>query len=736
MKSLSNKNPLNIISKILGWAFKVTAILLGIFLFIGVLNPARFTTNINNDVSVIKSAFYFQTYAQGLVEAEKKASEEAAAAKEETNTTSDATQDDYYSNIAALMNSSLDSFNKASTVSDDDDSLSFNKAGKIKAENFGKIWDAFSEKYEPLAKAINFGHVASIFTFIFVALTILGVFLSLASGKIKKLGNLVTVGGAVLTALSMIFYAVATKSLDGNLPAFVELVSVKPLITVFVIFSVITAVCAAGVFVTEKVPEDEPTALSERPFQWTYRILALLIFVLMFIPAANPARISSEISRTVSLFTSAISWPTYTKNIQRAFIRGWLPEYVLRIANISSILVLLGIVACGAGSCMSIGNNKLKRIAHYTLFGGEVVAFASLFGIRHAYNLVCSNPSVAKVPPLEPACFTAYLVLLAVMFCCTLVSFLKTPAPEPDEKCHIEAQYQLFLMLLPFLILVFLFSYLPLWGWRYAFFDYNPGETLSMDKWTGWKWFVEVFRNDARRADLIRVLRNTLVMSGLGIAFSWLPMIFAIFLAEIKSTAARKVIQTLTTIPNFISWVLVYAIAFCIFGTDGFISSLMIKAGVWTEGKNMLMGDSFIWLKMWAWGTWKGLGWSAIMYIAAISGIDQQLYEAATVDGAGRFQKIWHITIPELLPTYLVLLILSVSNILSNGMDQYLVFKNPTNQKPIEVLDLYVYNLTFGTSSSMIPFSTVVSMFKSLISVILLFITNRISKLIRGSSIF
>ena len=158
---------------------------------------------------------------------------------------------------------------------------------------------------------------------------------------------------------------------------------------------------------------------------------------------------------------------------------------------------------------------------------------------------------------------------------------------------------------------------------------------------------------------------------------------------------------------------------------------------MWNKGKNMLMGSQGIWIKMWLWGVWKSLGWSAIMYIAAISGIDQQLYEAATVDGAGRFQKIWHITVPELMPTYIVLLILSISGILSNGMDQYLVFKNPTNKDPIEVLDLYVYQLTFGsTSNSNIPFSTVVSMFKSFVSVILLFLTNNISKIVRGNSIF
>ena len=308
---------------------------------------------------------------------------------------------------------------------------------------------------------------------------------------------------------------------------------------------------------------------------------------------------------------------------------------------------------------------------------------------------------------------------------------------KKDEKCHIDAPLQLFLMILPFLILVFIFSYLPLWGWRYAFFDYSAGDVLSMENWVGFKWFKAPFENAATRSDIIRVLRNTLAMSGLGILTSWCPMFFAIFLAEIRNTKVRRVIQTLTTIPNFISWVLVYAIAFCIFGTEGFISSLMVNNGFWDSGKNMLMGENFIWIKMLLWGMWKSLGWSAIMYIAAISGIDQELYEAATVDGAGRFQKMMHITLPELFPTYIVLLILSVSNILSNGMDQYLVFKNSTNKGPIEVLDLYVYQLTFGSGSSgNIPFSTVVSMFKSFVSVVLLFITNKISKWIRGTSIF
>ena len=210
-------------------------------------------------------------------------------------------------------------------------------------------------------------------------------------------------------------------------------------------------------------------------------------------------------------------------------------------------------------------------------------------------------------------------------------------------------------------------------------------------------------------------------------------MAFAIFLSEIKNKHFKRIVQTLTTIPNFISWVLVFAIAFAIFSTDGFISSFMINTGAWTEGKNMLMSGDHTWLKMLAWGIWKGLGWSAIIYISGISGIDQQLYEAATVDGAGRFQRMWHVTVPGLMPTFYVLLLMSVAGILSNGMDQYLVFQNSANSRDILVLDLYVYQM--GIVKGAIPLSTVVGMLKSIISVALLFTANGVSKLIRGESI-
>jgi len=325
---------------------------------------------------------------------------------------------------------------------------------------------------------------------------------------------------------------------------------------------------------------------------------------------------------------------------------------------------------------------------------------------------------------------TAFAVILIVS---SVVAILLLKKQKSEKKFEMETKYALFLMLMPFLALVAVFSYLPLWGWRYAFFDYKAGDSLSMANFVGFKWFTELLKNPATVKDIGNVMKNTLGMSGIGILTSWMPMAFAIFLCEIKNLKFRRFVQTFTTVPNFISWVLVYSIATCIFSTDGFLSSILVNLGIWSEGHNLLMNGSHTWLKMWLWGTWKGIGWSAIIYIAGISGIDQQLYEAATVDGAGRFQRMWHITVPGLIPTFCVLLLMSIANVLSNGMDQYLVFKNATNATSIRVLDLYVYELGIGQGS--IPLTTVVSMLKSVISVTLLFLANGASKLIRGESI-
>lgn len=292
---------------------------------------------------------------------------------------------------------------------------------------------------------------------------------------------------------------------------------------------------------------------------------------------------------------------------------------------------------------------------------------------------------------------------------------------------------KMFLMILPFLILCFLFSYFPLHGWIYAFYDYRAPLKLSQCDFVGFKWFTMLFRNPAQISQLMEVMKNTFAMSLLGIATSFLPLIFAVFLSEIKNKPYRNMVQTLTTIPNFISWTLVYAVAFSLFSTTGMLNSVLQQIGIISQPIKILDSGKHVWLQMMLWGLWKGLGWNSIMYLAAISGIDQELYDAAKVDGANRFQLMRHITIPALLPTYFVLLMLSVASFLSNGMDQYFVFQNAFNQKSIQVLDLYVYNI--GMSGKSMSLATAVGIMKSIVSVVLLTVVNSVSKRIRGESI-
>lgn len=297
-----------------------------------------------------------------------------------------------------------------------------------------------------------------------------------------------------------------------------------------------------------------------------------------------------------------------------------------------------------------------------------------------------------------------------------------------------KSGFKLFLASVPLLVLVFAFAYLPLYGWSYAFFDYHAGMHLMDSEFVGFKHFTSLISNPVSRGEISRVMINTFGMSFIGILTSPLPVIFAIFLMEIRSKRLQKTIQTLTTLPNFISWVLVYAIAWSIFSVeDGFVNRLLISLHLIDTPVNFLASPDNVWITMALYGIWKGLGWSAIIYIAAITSIDAEQYEAAIVDGASRFQCMAYITVPGILPTYFVLLLLQIANFINNGMEQYYLFKNPLNSSSIEVLDLYVY--LKGVLGQSISSSTAIGMLKSFVSIALLFLANGLSKLVRKESI-
>ncbi len=285
------------------------------------------------------------------------------------------------------------------------------------------------------------------------------------------------------------------------------------------------------------------------------------------------------------------------------------------------------------------------------------------------------------------------------------------------------------LLAMPFVIMVFVFSYIPLFGWTYSFFNYKPGIPLGKSEFVG----LEYFRLIVTDTDMARVLLNTLAMSFLSVACSVLPIVFAIMITELRFPVVGKLVQSATTLPNFISWVIVYSLAYTMFSSDGVVDRVLFSIGIISEPTKILGNSDAVWFFQTALGVWKTLGWNAIIYLAAIAGIDHELYDAAEIDGAGRMGKIIYVTLPGLAPTFFVLLLLAISNILSAGFEQYLVFYNSLVADKIEVIDYYVYRLGIVTNDY--SYGTAIGMSKSLVSILLLFFVNMLSKRIRGNSI-
>lgn len=306
-------------------------------------------------------------------------------------------------------------------------------------------------------------------------------------------------------------------------------------------------------------------------------------------------------------------------------------------------------------------------------------------------------------------------------------------AAVPVRKRRLKAsRVALFAMVVPFVILVFVFNYIPLFGWLYAFYDYKPGIPLSQTPFVGLKFFRLVLDS---KDDLIRVLTNTIALSMLSILTSPLAVIFAILLNETRSKLFKKTVQTLTTLPNFISWIIVYSLASVIFSSGGLLNQILFKLHWIEDATNVLGNQPATWWFQTAISVWKGLGFGSIIYLAAIAGIDQELYDAAKVDGAGRFQRIMAITVPGIMPTFFVLTLLNVANLLSSfSFEQNFVFYNSLVADKIETLDYYVYRTGIATGD--VSFGTAVGMAKSLISIVLLFSVNAVSKRVRGQSVF
>ncbi len=295
----------------------------------------------------------------------------------------------------------------------------------------------------------------------------------------------------------------------------------------------------------------------------------------------------------------------------------------------------------------------------------------------------------------------------------------------------IKQKYRL-LMILPAIILVALFVYTPLWGLAIAFVKYKAGLGILKSEFVGLFYFKQ-FLNDS---DLLLVIRNTIAISTMNIITGIIfPVTFAILLNEIYNNSFKKIIQTISYLPHFISYVVVANIAITLLSPDGgIVNRVLMSLGILDKPFFFFAKPKLFWFNIVAINTWKGMGWGAIIYFASISRIDQHLYEAATVDGAGRFRQILHITLPNIVPTIVVLFILAVPGILSAGFEPSYLLGNPLVSEYSRVLDTHIY--TLGIQEARYSMATAIGLLRSIIGLVLILMANRIARRVSDYSLF
>ena len=300
------------------------------------------------------------------------------------------------------------------------------------------------------------------------------------------------------------------------------------------------------------------------------------------------------------------------------------------------------------------------------------------------------------------------------------------------EKKGIPDRFKLFLFVVPFILFAIYACYVPIWGWAYAFVQQKVGRSVFKMPFIGFKNFTTLMGTPLLRKQTVQAILNTFEFQGINFALSWLPMILAIFLSEVRSKKFQKAVQTAITLPYFVSWVIVYSLVLAMLSNSGVINVWLQRIGL--KAINMLYTDKHVMVNMNILAYWKGIGWNSIVYFAAIAGIDQQMYEAAVLDGASRMQKIWYITIPNVLPTFVVLFIMAIGHFLGTGVDLFLLFSNGVNLTKIQTLDLYVYNL--GIGSGKVSLAVCVGIATTFVGLVLFATANWVSKKIRGNSVF
>ncbi|WNR46014.1 ABC transporter permease [Paenibacillus roseipurpureus] len=288
----------------------------------------------------------------------------------------------------------------------------------------------------------------------------------------------------------------------------------------------------------------------------------------------------------------------------------------------------------------------------------------------------------------------------------------------------------LYLLGLPGIAALLLFKYVPMWGILIAFQDYSPFLGFMKSKWVGFEHFQFFFQNP----DFFKLFRNTLAINIMSLVFFFpVPIILSLMLNEIRQLAFKRTIQSIVYLPHFLSWVIISGLTFTFFATgEGFVNKLLLTYGF--TPVEWLTTPSFFWAFLTGQSIWKEAGWGTVIFLAAITGVDTQLYEAAKIDGATRLRQIWNITIPSIRNVIVILLILKLGHIMDVGFEQVFLLQNSAVSEVADVFDTYVYRV--GIKQSQFSYTTAVGLFKSVIGFALVIISNKLSKKFGGDGFF
>ena len=295
--------------------------------------------------------------------------------------------------------------------------------------------------------------------------------------------------------------------------------------------------------------------------------------------------------------------------------------------------------------------------------------------------------------------------------------------PKQSFFRKLSRQWQLVVMSVPMLIYVLIFNYSPMWGWITAFQDYKPKKGISGSAFVGWKNFKWLFG----REDFVNSIRNTLGMSVINLVLGTVAaVVLAVLLNEVGRTLFKRTVQTVTYLPHFLSMVIVVGMAQNIFASNGPINQLLMNIGLIKQPLFFLGEGKFFWWLVGIINVWKEVGWNTIIYIAAMTSIDPSLYEAASIDGAGRWAKIRYITLPGIKSTFVILLIMNIGHLTEAGFEIQYLLGSSLVMDWSQTIDIFV--LKYGISKQQYGVATAAGMFKSIVAIILLFAANTIAK--------